>query len=242
MKKILIFIFAVFLISSVSAEVFLHNDVSVDYTTNITNHHVLHILEDTSEGFRWRNREVPVTLDYSTQNLPFALTYGTSDWCNLSITHYANEYDDEGNYLNTTTTIQSFYFTTGINTGSVTTDMKDADTLIADMRCHYTDSRSLYQDNILVGRTSTRVPSYECKGCDDFTLEELSGELEKSEEITASELRIYDVINTIIGLNYRLWLIASWIVKLFLLVGAIALLFGGVYYLYKFLEDIAKRI
>jgi hypothetical protein len=243
MKNLILFmILGIFLVSGVSAEIFLWNEVTTTESQNITRLHAFYKLEDTSEGFKWRNRKVPVTFDYSTQNLPFALTYGVVDWCNLSIIHYENDYDSEGNYLNTTTSIQSYYFSAGINTGSVTIDMIDGDEVSADMVCHYTDTRSLYQDNILAGRFNTKVPSYECKGCEDFTLEELSDEIERSDEITESELKIYDVIGTIIDLNYRLWLIASWIIKLFMLVFAVGLLFGGVYYLYKFLEDIARKI
>lgn len=228
--------------SFVNSEIFLWNDVSVVQAENTTTHHAFYKLDDTSEGFRWRNKGVPVTFDYTTQNLPYALTYGNVDWCNLTIIHYANDYDNDGNYINTTTEVQSYYFNSGVNTGSVTINLKDADEVSGDMKCHYENQNDLYQDNILAGSLTTYLPSYECKGCSEYTLEELSKAVEQNDEKTASELKVYGIVGTLVGLNYRFWLIASWIIKLGLLLVAVGLVFGGVYYLYKFLRDISDRI
>ncbi len=237
--------FALFLIGSVnlvSSEIYLWNDVIIHQEENITTYHAFYKLDDTSEGFRWRNKEVPVKFFYNIQSLPYNLTGGSVDWCNFSIDHYANEYDDEGNYLNTTLNHQSLYFSNGSYSGTITINIKDADEVIADVDCHYSSQDVLYQEHALIGRFDTTIPSYECRGCTEFTLEELSDEIERADEITEYELKIYDIVGTIIWLNYRLWLIASWIIKIFLLVFAVGLVFGGVYYLYKFLEDISKRI
>lgn len=237
--------FAFFLLTSmsfVSAEVYLWNDVVVNSVDNTTIYHSFYKADDTSEGFRWRNKEIPIEFFYNIQPLPFSFTYGVVDWCNFTIIHYANDYDDEGNYLNTTIETQNLFFTNGSASGSLFVNLKDADEVSGDVVCHYTDGLSLYQEHVLVGRFDTIIPSYECRGCTEFSLEELSDEIERTSEITENELRIYEITGTIVDLNYRLWLIVSWIIKIFLLVFAIGLLFGAVYYIYKFLEDIARRI
>jgi len=245
MKKIIMMMFAFFLLASmnfVSAEIYLWNDVLINQDENLTIYHAFYKADDTSDGFRWRNKKIPIEFFYNIQTLPFSVAGGSVDWCNFSINHYANEYDSEGNYVNTTFNHQSIYFSNGTYSGVVSIDVRDADEVTADVKCHYTNQSTLYQEHALIGRFDTIIPSYECRGCTEFTLEELSDEIGRADEITESELKIYDVVGTIVSLNYRLWLIASWIIKLFLLVFAVGLLFGGVYYLYKFLEDIAHRI
>lgn len=228
--------------SFVSGEIYLWNNDAVSIADNTTTHHAFYKLDDTSEGFRLRNKGVDVEIYYHTQNLPYALTYANVDWCNLTIIHYQNEYDDDNNLVNYTTEVQSYYFNSGTNSGSVFVNLKDADELSADFKCHYENQGDLYQDNILVGSFSTYTPTYECKGCSDYTIEELSNAVEQSEEITESELKVYEIIGTIMGLNYRVWLIASWIIKLGLLLLAVGLVFSGVYYIYRFLQDISRRI
>jgi hypothetical protein len=231
---------ALLLVTTASAEIYMWNEVTLDTENNITNLHGLYTLKDV-DSF-WGNYEYDFELHYSTQDLPFNLTGGQVDYCNLTYAHYSNDYDSEGNFLNTTITETTLNFDSGLSSGVIDIEMKRNDNLITDMRCHYTDGDYLYQDNILVGRYSVYVPSTQCNRCTEFTLEELSNELERSQEVTERELQIYEIVGTIIELNYRLWVIVSWIVKIFLLVITFVLVFSGIYHLYKFMEDLARRI
>ena len=61
-----------------------------------------------------------------------------------------------------------------IRTASLSFSAKNKDSLIADLRCHYTDSRGLYYVNILAGSFTTYMSSYECATCRDYSLEQLS--------------------------------------------------------------------
>lgn len=230
------------MINFVSSEFYMWNEVTNLEEQNVTDLHGLYKLDDTTEGFNWGNFEYDFTISYSTQDLPYNITTTSVDWCNLTIVHYANDYDNDGNYLNTTITENSLYFDSGLYSGEVDLVIKSADVVITDMKCHYTNSSSLYEDNILVGRYSAYFTSTQCSECSEFTLEELSNELDRADEITETELEIYEIVGTIIDLNYRLWLIASWIIKIFLLVVTFVLVFSGVYYLYQFMSDIARRI
>lgn len=228
----------------VNAEIFLWNDVITSKAGNFTSHHAYYQLDDTSDGFKWRNREVPITIKFTTQDLPFNLSagHGQVTSCNFSFTAFHNTYDDDGNFLGDTTESGSFFFDSGINEGEVTILLKDDDDITADFKCIYTDNEFLFESNILVGRISTFLPSFECKGCTEFTLEELSDEIDRSENTIRSELAIYKIIQDVIKRNFQLWLIASWIAKTFLLIFAIGLIFASAYYMWKFFEDVSKRI
>jgi hypothetical protein len=93
-----------------------------------------------------------------------------------------------------------------------------------------------------MGRVDTFFGSYACEDCEEYSLEELSNQIDRAEEITEDELEIYDIIQQIVSLNFRLWLIASWLTKIFFLLFTIGLIFAGVYYVYRFLNDIANKI
>ncbi len=226
----------------VSAEVYLWQDVLVNRQLNTTTHVLYYQLDDTSEGFKWRNRQVPIEISFFTQDLPFNLSVGQVTACNFSFSSFHNEYDDEGNFIGDSVESGSQFFTSGINEGSQTFLLRDDDDISAKFTCFYTNTDSLYEDNALIGRLSSFLPSFECKGCTEFTLEELSNEIERAEEVTDNELGIYRIVQQVIDRNFQLWLIVSWIAKLFLVIFAVGLIFASFYYMWKFFEDIAERI
>jgi hypothetical protein len=86
------------------------------------------------------------------------------------------------------------------------------------------------------------MPSFECEGCTQYTLEELSYQTEKSDEITANEVAMYDKIQIAVDWNFQIWLILSWIIKIAMVLVAVGLIFASVYYFYVFLRDIEKEI
>jgi hypothetical protein len=251
-NKLLMFVMSAILLLTimsnfVSAEVYLWNNVIVDTNSSLVKYHAFYWFDDTSAKGVGTNKDVPVTLWYVVEALPYMnLSAGEVDWCNFSITHFENIYGTlvaTGQLLNTTTDTQSYYFAnSSLSDGKITINMKSRDNMIADMTCHYTDSSSLYQDNALIGRFATFMPSFECAGCTQYTLEEQSNAIEKSDEITANELSIYDKIQTFIGWNYQVWLIMSWVIKIAFIFLAVLLIFGIVYYFYIFLVNLAKEI
>jgi len=253
--SIILFIL-IFSMTFVKSEIYLWNSVSKDNSTSVVKYHIFYWFEDTSSRGIGKQKDVPVTLWYVIEPLPYNLTsygyWGQIDYCNVSTTHYHNIYGTTfvafqgfmgGELLNTTTETQSFYFE---NTGVVSSDrivinMRDRDTLTADVTCHFTDSRSLII-NDLFGRFTTFLPSFECEGCTQYSLEELSQQTEKQEEITANELAIYDKIQTAVDWNFQIWLIASWIIKIAFILIAVGLIFAGCYYFYVFLKKIGEEI
>ena len=250
MKKIMMLMLAsIFLVTlmpiNVSAEVYMWNSVIINQNDDIVRYHAYYQFEDTSERSIGRNKDIPVTFTYVVEAIPYNLSgYGGEvDWCNLTINSFHNIYDKEGFLINTSTETQNVYFGTGnLSTDSITINVRDADDIIADMDCHYTNSSTLYVEHALIGRFDTFIPSFQCTGCEKYTLEELSDEIERSKEITENELRIYEITQVLMELNYKLWTIISWIVKLFFLLVALWLVFASIYWLYKYFDEIARAI
>lgn len=244
-NKIMISILAIFILLSIqftSAEIFLWQDTAVINDTQIVRYHAFYQFEDTSASNVGRNKPIDITLSYDVEALPYPfLTFGVVDYCNFTVQHYINEFDEQGFIINTSYEVQNIFFGTNVSqSGEITTSLVDKDTLIADMDCHYTDVNSLYEDSVLVGRYTTFMPSFECKGCGEKSLEELSKEIETNEAILSKELTFYRNIQNLISMNFQLWIIISWFIKISLLFVALGLLIGGVYILYKMFEEFLK--
>jgi hypothetical protein len=243
-------------IMQISGEMNLWNEVSNDQSQSLTKYSALYTFDDTSARGIGKNKDIPLTFVYSVMPLPFNLTTNGSaqvDWCNFTIVHYHNIYGTSfvafegfygGELLNTTIETQSYYFSTNGSSagGQVTFDMRDKDYLMATMKCHYTDPAYLYDGNILVGNFETLLPSYECEGCTKYSLEEISNEIERKEQVTQNELSIYQRIQTVIYWNFQIWLIMSWVIKISLILVAVGFVFAGVYSFYLLLKDLSENI
>lgn len=231
----------------VSSEIYLYNTVIKDTNESTVNYHAFYWFDDTSLRGIGKHKDIPITLVYHTEDLPYDLSVGgysgTVDWCNFTVTHSHNIYSTailtEPEFVNTTIYTYNYYFDSGSNSGQITINMRDKDSLVADMICHYTDSASVYVENALFGRFSTYMPSFECEGCDTYSFEELSNQQEQIDEMTQNELSIYEDIQTAVGWNFQIWLILSWVVKIGFILIAVILVFAVAYYFYSFLKNLA---
>lgn len=250
-KKIIIPIISMILlfliIANVRAEITLFTTTSLDTNNSLVKNQGYYYFDDTSLIGIGRNKDIPITLVYQVYELPFNFSgiYPVEvDWCNLTILHYKNKYDKEGNIENTTEERFNLFFQNQpSSSSSLTYNLRSRDYLIARMNCHYTDVNYLFVENALVGSISNiLMPSYECDKCEEFTLEELSNQIERNEEISANELEIYENIQTLIDWNFTIWLIISYIIKIGFVLIAVGLIFMGVYYLYTFFKNISEHI
>ena len=256
MLMILGMIFLVVTLQMISAEVYLWNTVNIDNSSQTVDYHSYIQFLDTSTNDIGSGTDTPITYVYHTQSLPLDLTpdgatFGIIDYCNFTISHTKNIYGTTfvafqgfsgGQLLNTTLEEQNFSFNNGTNDGQVTINLRDKDSVVADMRCHYTSVDGLYENNILGGDFKTYMSSYECSQCKDYTLEQQSDMAQRNENITASQVGIYYDIQKVVDFNWQIWLIASWIIKIGLVIVAVGLIFAGVYYFYVFLSNLGKGL
>lgn len=255
MKKIISMMLAVFLLvlTFANAEINVWNSIAIDETEQTATFIGNYNLDDTSANSIGKSKAVQMALWYSVQQLPFNLsTYGGEvDWCNFTATHYRNIYDGEGNRINETAEQSNIYFGTGnLSYGTITFQMKADDFVAGRMKCHYTNVSALQTgtkgynslDNAIIGRFDTLLPSFECDKCEGHSLEDLTNEFEQIDDRTASELEVYDWVQTLIEYNFALWLYLSWILKILFVLVAIGLVFAGVYWVYDFFKKLARNI
>jgi hypothetical protein len=231
-------------IIEVKAEQNFWTDTLIFPDTQIVRYHGYFQFEDTSVNGEGKHKPIDIKISPDIFALPYNLTYGNVDYCNFTVKNIQNTYDGL-DLVNSTTSIFNYLHSGNFQYGSSNKTiytLYDKDSLIIDVDCHYTDINSLYQENVLVGRFTAFFSAYQCSSCSDFTLEQLSNQIEQSDQITEKELTLYNKIQLTIDYNYNLWLILSWILKIGLVVASIMLIFAGVYWIYKYFQSIGGKI
>src|SRR3989344_4720150 len=88
----------------------------------------------------------------------------------------------------------------------------------------YFNGTSIVEDSFCTYGIS--LDSQNCRGCDEKSFEETVKELETRQDNFETKTTIFNFVNNLIDLNYQLWVIISYIVKIGVLIGAI---FGLIY-------------
>jgi len=241
-KLFILGILILLVLPSIIGEMTMFNQVIVNSNTQIVRYHGSYFFEDTSANSVGNLKGVPMDLFVQVQALPYTMTYGTVDYCNLTVTHEAGIYDPvTGRLINSTTLTTSYYYSSiPYTTQIVTVTMFASDYLLANMDCHYTDVRDLYSGNDLIGRFDTFIPTYQCAECTQYTLQQLTNEVEKGDNVTGAEIGIFYYVNEVVKYNFDFWLIVNWGWKIFLIGVCVFLVFYGFYYYYKLFKDMAN--
>jgi hypothetical protein len=243
-KNILLMIAFLFLlnINLLNADMTMFNYISIRESEQVVRYSGSYYFDDTSDLGVGKSTGIPMAFYIVIQALPFTLDYGEVTWCNFTLSHYANIYNSEGDKINSTVYTTSSYYeatnTTTTNIAYVTAYASDY--VIGYVDCYYNDSRDLFSESDLFGRFDTLMPTYECKGCTDYTIEQLTNEVEKGEQVTESQLSIFSILDKIVDYNWTVWLIISWLLNIVFLGVAISLIFYGVYFYYNLFRELAK--
>jgi hypothetical protein len=242
MKKLFLLLLGMILLSYFAqGELYLWNTVSKDYANDLVKYHAFYTFEDTSASGIGKSREIPIDFLVTTENLPFSVGGVVNiDWCNFTLVHYKSVYDNDGNLINTSKETESRYYTSGVNSETITINAKARDRIIADMSCHYDDGDYLYYENVLGGRFTTFTGSYECSGCTEFTLEELTNQINNLENISNQEIQIYENVQKVVDYDFQVWLVLSWVVKIAFIFIAIFLIISSIRYFYNFVTEMGR--
>ena len=233
-------------INIVSAEINMWTDTYVNKNTSTVNMYALVELYDTSDNLITISKPVPVTIKYGTQFLPYNISQyypqypdAYVDWCNLTTKQEINEFDTSTGRIVNYSTIENSLFFTNFSSGVLSFRMHHEDILSISMACHYTNPDTLFIESLYFGQYSIFFPAHECVGCDKYSFEELTQENEKITERINQETSIYSSIQKVIEKNYQLWLILKWVLRIALLIGAVGLIFAGIYFFYQYIKKMA---
>lgn len=242
---------------SVNAEMYLWNEVKIREDVGAVSQYGYFQFYDDIEAISnldqvlldlkrslYAGRTVDLTLYGVVEHMPYNTTNYTIDYCEFNVTHLKTNYDNEGNLISTNETTYGWLYTSN-PTANITTvylELRNRDSVTYDMRCYYNDTDYLYDESILFGSVTTYLPANKCNDCEEYTLEELSNEIERTDDIIEEETAIYRIVQTLFDFDFQIWLIVSWLVKILAVVVAISLAFYGVYHLFLFLRDIEGQI
>ena len=182
----------------INAEMTMFNQVVIKDSEQIVRYGGSYYFDDTSANEVGKFKPIPMGFNIVVQALPFSLTTGYVDWCNMTVDHYTNIYDSSGNIINTTTySVSVFYQNISLTSQAITVSAFASDYVFANMDCHYTNASELYEQNDLIGRFDTFITTFECKGCTKYSLEQLTNEAEKGTQISQSQLGIFAILDRI---------------------------------------------
>lgn len=249
-NKILALAFLICLIGFMqfaSADLSLWTNVIVNNVTQIVRYHSYHQFEDTSASGIGKHKPIELIVYSQVEELPFNFTgsggFGSVDYCNLTIHIDRNIWNDEGNIINTTTEEINYYYGTGLAVVDlIPLELYDRDSLLIDMDCHYTDARDVFFDSTLIGTYFIYTTAYQCVGCTDKSIEEITKETELNNELAQKEVIIYGKLQSIVSMNYKVWTIINWFIQIAFVILALGMAIYGVYWIYEYLEKLRRSI
>ena len=252
MKNKILMLFALFLIlgslSFVNAEMYFTGNCEVTANATTTSFGTLSF-EDTSLEGVGKHKIVEVDLWVKIlYTLPYEINGINLTDCTATYRFYQNFYDDEGNLLNVTLTTFLQYFNASYSgLGKLYEfDMVDRDILKIDLECHYESA----VDTTMCEEINANeyaffwfdAPSMECAKCERYDFDEIITEYMESQEYAETYLQVFNDVRTLSNNNLEVWLIAYWIVRIFLFILLIMLIFASAYWIYDFFKRIARTI
>lgn len=237
------------IVQNVSADISFWRDIIIDKNTSVVRAIGVYNFQDNSKDFLGKYRPIPIAIMYDWDNIPYNISqyypqYPNAyvDWCNLTISHDTNEYDSDGNFNGTTTETFTYNVSNQVAGNNLTAVyMKHSDVLRIFWDCHYTNTETIFQDGVLFADWGTFFPAFTCNGCEDFKLEELSNEIKYNEANALKEIGIYEKFQSVVKLNFNMWLYGSWIIKIGLLLASLSLIFLVGYVFYSIVNSMARR-
>ncbi len=82
--------------------------------------------------------------------------------------------------------------------------------------------------------------SINCQSCGTNTYEEVIDEIDQRRETFETTTSIYTFVNQFVNLNFQLITIIAFIFKIFVIIGAITLLFYGIFWVYFMLRNFIR--
>jgi hypothetical protein len=156
--------------------------------------------------------------------------------CTLTINYFENKLNESYVFYNETISktdadlMGAKYF--------VRVPQKDGISVFMDCYFNNTSSRILSTPTEL----DIKLPTYECKSCQYYNWVVQQRSVEKAKVVGNNAVTIWDYIKELISLNFEIILALFWLLIIVIFLGAIGLIFIGIYWGFLWLRHLAKGI
>jgi len=235
-KLILILMFALFLMSSVSAvqywqqRYFKGNDTTQIHSAFEWTGSIL-----TDDYIKSGNKLQSYVLyniypaKWNAENINYSVEY-----CNISIIYY-------GNLDNSTTEIFTQTYTDETNddlNAKYFVEVEEGGGYFTDIYCKFSGTRPVGLET--PADFTIVTPTWECKECQYYEWTLLQRDIDKAETIGQRTNQVYIYISNFIEQQFEIWLVIFWVFLIFLAFASTSLVFIGIYWIYLFLSGLAK--
>lgn len=125
-----------------------------------------------------------------------------------------------------------------INKAQYFFQLYDGDEAIAQQTCHYESNN--FTELSLPAEMQMVMPTSECKACQFYLWTKQEADISKTQVIGDNVVTISSYIQKLIVINFEIILALFWISLILLIFVAVGLIFVGVYWLFLYLNRIAK--
>jgi hypothetical protein len=215
--------------------------------SNATNQFVTAVFDDSSIDNIGKHKPIDISISVLHQyGFPYDLGGINITGCNLTVTHHQNNYDADGNLVNTTISIDSYIIGSFGGGNLYPATIYNKDMLDLNLECYYTDQPN---DTILqsvqgsdIANIWFRMPSFSCAKCERMDFEEIVNAYLEARTTSTNYLQIFDDFANFSNNNYDVWLFVYWILKIFLYIVGASLVFIAGFWVYNFLKRMGESI
>lgn len=114
----------------------------------------------------------------------------------------------------------------------------EGESLTLDLVTLFNETNGTVEDSYC--RYSVSVESVNCDSCGDLQYEEVIQAVDHREEIFGAVISpTYTFLNEFVNLNFMVWAILSWLIKIFVMIGSMVFMFYCIFWLYFWVKKIA---
>jgi hypothetical protein len=212
-------------------------------------------IDDTSDTEVSKQKEINISivLHHQIASLPMELNR-TLVACSYQGIHTKNNYDANGNLINSTVEIT----TQEINVSSSGTEtlyatLKQRDIYEAEYLCYWSDTMNDEMFQIWMNDTTLSqkylscsldigFPSWICKACARQDYEEIVTEYTQAQQTSSDYLKLYLLATNLTTMLTTFWLVVYWTIRVFIILVLIGFAFATIIWMYHFIRKMAEQM
>lgn len=128
--------------------------------------------------------------------------------------------------------------TDDVNNGKYFVQLANGEGIFADIICYYKNTSD--NDFHIPAVMQLVTPTTECKECQFYEWSLIERDIVKARSIGDNVVTVADYIKRLFMLNFEIWLSFFWIFLILMVLMTLGFIFMGIYWLFKYLNNMAK--